>query len=219
MAKLQAPLPPKPPSARQLRHARVTGSIHPLLPPKIFRPGAAVTDAFLSSKRDKRLIKHSSFVSRIASASSARVSKPKRRRPGNKLKTSLEGLADALPELLSGEGGEPLLEGRVRHKSLRSKKGALKRKERLVRGEMERFGVSMARLAGTSTQTAPARQTAQGVDGEDGDDEMEERPGQPAPTQQQAPAQQPAATANRWAALRGYISSTMEQNPAFVGKK
>lgn len=28
----------------------------------------------------------------------------------------------------------------------------------------------------------------------------------------------PPATANRWAALRGYISSTMEQNPAFAGK-
>lgn len=219
----QAPVAPKPPSARQLRHARVTGAIHPLLPPKIFRPDAAVTDAFLSSKRDKRLIKHSSFVSRIASSSS-RVSKPRRqRRAGNKLKTSLEGLADALPELRTGEGGEAALEGRVRHKSLKSKKGALKRKERVVRGEMERFGVSMARLAGTAGRTPAARQMAKddGEDDEDEDedDEMGERSARPAPAQQPAAPQQPAATASRWAALRGYISSTMEQNPAFVGKK
>ncbi|KND89947.1 hypothetical protein TOPH_05362 [Tolypocladium ophioglossoides CBS 100239] len=217
MAKLQAPTAPKTPSARQLRHARVTGTIHPLLPPKIFRPDAAVTDSFLSNKRDKRLIKHSSFVSRIASASS-RVTKPKRRRAGNKLKTSLEGLADALPELQAGEGGEAVLEGRVRHKSLKSKKGALKRKERVVKGEMERFGVSMARLAGMTAQTPAVRQMARDDDDGDGDDEMDERQGQPAAIQQQAALQQPAATANRWAALRGYISSTMEQSPAFVGK-
>ncbi|PNY25282.1 Uncharacterized protein TCAP_04767 [Tolypocladium capitatum] len=214
-----SPIAQKPPSARQLRHARVTGTIHPLLPPKIFRPDAAVTDSFLSSKRDKRLIKHSSFVSRIASSS--RVSKPKRggqRRAGNKLKTSLEGLADALPELQAGEGGEAVLEGRVRHKSLKSKKGALKRKEMVVRGEMERFGVSMARLVGTTAQTSAVLQTARGGGGDD-DGEMDERQGQPATAQQRAASQQPAATADRWAALRGYISSTMEQNPAFVGRK
>ncbi|KAG6039874.1 hypothetical protein E4U41_001951 [Claviceps citrina] len=32
----------------------------------------------------------------------------------------------------------------------------------------------------------------------------------------QAASAAPSATANRWAALRGYISSTMEQNPAFA---
>ncbi|SCN90534.1 uncharacterized protein FFE2_06991 [Fusarium fujikuroi] len=177
----------KKPSARTLRHQRVTGQIHPQAPQKVFRDDAAVTDSFLSSKRDKRLIKHSSFVSRIQSA---RISKStKRRRPSKKLAANLESLADALPEL---EEGAEVEQGKVRHKSLKSKKGALKRKERVVKGEMERFGVSMARL---TQQDGAAVQKV----------ETEEKTA-------------PAPTANRWAALRGYISSTMEQNPAFAEK-
>ncbi|KAJ4139479.1 hypothetical protein NW765_003381 [Fusarium oxysporum] len=57
---------------------------------------------------------------------------------------------------------------------------------------MERFGVSMARL--TQQDGVPVQKV-----------EAEEKAA-------------PAPTANRWAALRGYISSTMEQNPAFVEK-
>lgn len=79
----------------------------------------------------------------------------------------------------------------------------------MVKGEMERFGVSMARLTGAPQENAaPA-----GVQHDDDDDDEdmdkakvgESRPAAPAPT------------ANRWAALRGYISATMEQNPAFTG--
>jgi hypothetical protein len=101
-------------------------------------------------------------------------------------------LADALPEL---EEGVEVEQGKVRHKSLKSKRGALKRKERVVKGEMERFGVSMARL--TQQDGAAAQKV-----------EMESTEERTAP----------APTANRWAALRGYISSTMEQNPAFAEK-
>ncbi|KAM0432955.1 hypothetical protein ACHAPT_004660 [Fusarium lateritium] len=202
----QAPQPPglKKPSARTLRHQRVTGQIHPLLPAKMFRPDAAVTDSFLSSKRDKRLIKHSSFVSRIASSSS-RVSKTKRRRPSKKLAASLDSLADALPELDEDAVGQ---QGKVKHKSLRSKRGALKKKEMVVKGEMERFGVSMARLTGTTQENAvPA-----GVQRDDDEDDDQGMDGKA-----NAAETKPAPTANRWAALRGYISATMEQNPAFTG--
>lgn len=153
-------------------------------------------------------MKHSSFVSRIASAG---ISKPKKRssaggrRPGNKLGASLGDLADALPELEAGEGGAEILDGKIKHKSLRSKKGALKRKERVVRGEMERFGVSMAKLAG-----APVSKEVEMGSGIDNAS---------AAAPADASTNQPSApTANRWAALRGYISSTMEQNPAFAGK-
>jgi hypothetical protein len=150
-----------------------------------------VTDSFLSSKRDKRLIKHSSFVSRIQSA---RISKStKRRRPSKKLATTLDSLADALPELEEADAEQ---QGKIRHKSLKSKKGALKKKEKVVKGEMERFGVSMARLT--------AQDEAKAVPQDENMDEEKKTA--------------PAATANRWAALRGYISSTMEQNPAFAGK-
>ncbi|KAF7549609.1 hypothetical protein G7Z17_g6284 [Cylindrodendrum hubeiense] len=174
-------------------------------------PGAAVSDDFLSTKRDKRLIKHSSFVSKISSSG---ISKAKRRRPSKKLKTTLDGLADALPELAEGEG-QAELAGKIKHKSLRSRKGALKRKEKVVRGEMDRFGVSMAKLAAAPgvKQTQPPAGLQQDED-EDEDDMDEEQH----KTVGATPAPAPAATANRWAALRGYISATMEQNPAFVGQ-
>ena len=77
---------------------------------------------------------------------------------------------------------------------MKSKRGALKRKEKVVKGEMERFGLNMATLA------------AQQKSAED-EKMAEEKKDTPAPT------------ANRWAALRGYISSTMEQNPAFAEKQ
>ncbi|KAF5006372.1 hypothetical protein FDECE_7246 [Fusarium decemcellulare] len=203
-----APQPPglKKPSARTLRQQRVSGQIHPLLPAKTFRPDAAVTDSFLSNKRDKRLMKHSSFVSRIASS---RISKSssKRRRPSKKLATSLDSLADALPEL----GADAEQPGKIKHRSLKSKKGALKRKEMVVKGEMERFGVSMARLTGAPQEnTAPAGIQRNDDDDDDDDEGLKEKndagEAKPAPS-----------TANRWAALRGYISATMEQNPAFTG--
>ncbi|EFY89972.1 hypothetical protein J3458_001311 [Metarhizium acridum] len=221
-----APLPPaagKAPSARALRMQRITGQIHPLLPSKVFRTDAHVSDDFINSKRDKRIMKHSSFVSRITSS---KIGKNKRRRPKNKLKTTLEGLADALPELQSGEGGEEVLAGKVKHKSLRSKKGALKRKEKIVKGEMERFGASMAKLSAMHRADATRKETQSRVDEdghvEDYDDDDDEKMATEAPAQQSVSQQTstttPAATSDRWAALRGYISATMEQNPAFARK-
>lgn len=169
-------------------------------------------------------MKHSSFVSRITSS---KITKNKRRRPKNKLKTSLEGLADALPELKSGEGGEEVLAGKVKHKSLKSKRGALRRKERIVRGEMERFGVSMAKLSGGGQGgSSAAVGSRQGVveedseddDDDDGDDTMTTQGPAPVGGAQQSTVVGQTGTSDRWAALRGYISSTMEQNPAFAGK-
>ncbi|OAA55731.1 hypothetical protein ISF_07836 [Cordyceps fumosorosea ARSEF 2679] len=196
---IMAPLPPglRKPSARTFRQQRVSGAVHPLAPPKTFRADAVpVSDDFSSTKRDKRLMKHSTFLSRVA-ASSSGVSKKKRTGRGRskKLATTLESLADALPELEEGGSGQL---GKVRHSSIKSKKGALKRKERVVKGEMERFGASMAQLASTQQQVNAATATTGGDQKTGGGD---------------APQ-----TSNRWAALRGYISSTMEQNPAFVGR-
>lgn len=133
-------------------------------------------------------MKSSSFMSRVALSAGVKKSKKRTGRGrSQKLKTTLDSLADALPELEAGMGGEEILAGKIKHKSLRSKKGALKRKEQVVKGEMERFGVSMAKLSEA----------------------------QPQSTQKKAEASAPSS---RWAALRGYISSTMDQNPAFVGK-
>ncbi|KAH0526716.1 hypothetical protein TsFJ059_010006 [Trichoderma semiorbis] len=197
---------PQKPSATALRHARITNSIHPLAPQKTFRQNASTTDSFLSSKRDKRTIKHSSFVSRISSSRISKSSKP-RRRGAKKSATlnSLDSLADALPELADGEGAAEILDGKIKHQSLRSKKGALKRKERLLKGEMARFGVSMAQLSHLPAQTQSAVPEP-------------EKPSTASLPASAATTPAPAAS-NRWAALRGYISATMEQNPAFVNKE
>lgn len=198
----QAPTAPKPLSAREKRLARIRGDIHPLLPHKTHRADAKVDDGFLSTKKDKRIMKHSGFVSKI-SARPGGAKVLKRRRPNKKLVATMESLADALPELNNEADGnvEQLREGKVRHKSLRSRPGALKRKEKVVKGEMARFGASMAALAKTGETEAPV--AAGGM-------EIEEDRGEAAA----APA---PSTSNRWALLRKHISSTMEQNPAFTG--
>jgi hypothetical protein len=158
-----------------------------------------VSDGFISSKRDKRTIKHSSFLSKIQSTPNApnRIGKNKsghrrNKRPGNKL-TALDGLEDALPDVSDA----PEM-GKVRAKSLKSRPGALKRKERMMKGEMERFGMNMANLAKMAEQ-APSN-TQEVKKGEE------------------VKSKEDQGRANRWAALRGYVSSTMEQNPAFANK-
>lgn len=199
-----------------------------------------MTDGFLNTKADKRLIKHSTLISKIeksAVASGQKKKSLKRRRPNKKLVATLESLGDALDDIVAqgGMGGQEdddaqLRAGKVRHKSLKSKPGALKKKERIVRGEMERFGRSLAQLvavsggggdggSGSSTQGR-----GEGIEVERTEEE-EARTESQTQTQSQIQSQstttqpQPqSSTANRWAALRGFISLTMEQNPAFVGK-
>ncbi|KAM7217216.1 Ribosome biogenesis protein SLX9 domain containing protein [Rhypophila decipiens] len=195
-------------TARQKAAMRLT---NPLIPRKVHRAEANVSDSFINSKQDKRLIKHSAFISRVKTSAGVGKNKTlKRRRPSKKLVTTLESLGDALDDIVTkdGEDGNPkmmdskqALEGKIRHKSLKSRPGALKKKEKVVKGEMERFGRSLAQLA---TVTGPAS-TEQGK-GQDMEVEQ---------TQTQAA---PSATSNRWAALRGFISATMEQNPAFLAQ-
>lgn len=159
------------------------------------------------------MIKHSAFVSRIKKANKKPL---KRRRPGKKLITNLDSLAKALPDLLADgeteEGLQQLREGKIRHKSLKSRKGALKKKEKIVKGEVERFGVSMARLSAIPNTSGGVEQ---GMDVENTNNNQTDASGGAVTTAAQAPS----ATSNRWAALRGFISATMEQNPAFVAKK
>ena len=113
---------------------------------------------------------------------------------------------------------EQAAQGKVRHRSLKSRPGALKRKERVVKGEMERFGRSLAQLA--MIPPAPAAGAGAEEAEESGGTEVEKQDGnEPAKGgQQQHQQQQQSATSNRWAALRGFISATMEQNPAFLRK-
>jgi hypothetical protein len=91
-------------------------------------------------------------------------------------------------------------EGKMEMKSLKHKPGAMKRKRVLEGREMERFGKNLAQLVGSVQRGADVKAGA-AADGKTGDG---------------AVGQGPSAQADRWAALRGFIGGSMEQNPAFV---
>ncbi|TGO15925.1 hypothetical protein BTUL_0034g00480 [Botrytis tulipae] len=161
--------------------------------PPVHREGAVISDSFIESKKDKRTIKHSAFVNRIEKGNSKPL---KRRRPNKKLVTTLESLADALPDF-EGEGLEKISRGesgKIKQKSMKSRPGATKKREKLEAMERERFGKNMAQLAGVTEEKPKDVIAAEG---------------------QEVPAAGASGTASRWAALRGFISQTMEQKEEF----
>lgn len=88
-------------------------------------------------------------------------------------------------------------EGKIKHKSLKSRPGAGKKKEKLVAMEMERFGKNMARMAaGSSAPNVAPRGEQEGGMGGGGDGNVVAK----------------GSSAERWAAIRGFISQTMERS-------
>ncbi|KAJ4392468.1 hypothetical protein N0V85_007028 [Neurospora sp. IMI 360204] len=218
-----APTPGKRLSAREKALKRLAD---PLLPRKLHRENNVVSDSFIDSKKDKRTIKHNAFVSRIAKTAPGSGSRKLKRgrRPSKKLVTTLESLGDVLGEISdeiredqeSGKTMDQMQEamGRVRHKSLKTRPGALKRKEKVVKTEMDRFGRSLAQLASVKEPVPGAVTLQKEMEVE----QQQQQQTTQAQTQKATTQQQQPATTNRWAALRGFISATMEQNPAFLGK-
>ncbi|KAL3454668.1 ribosome biogenesis protein SLX9-domain-containing protein [Aspergillus insuetus] len=143
-------------------------------------------DDFRTSKKDKRTIKHASFVSKIEKSSAKST---KRRRASKKLVANLESLADALPDAET-ELNDPSQVNIIKQKTLKHKPGALKRKEKLEKSERDRFAKNMAQMSSI-----------------------------PAATQSNSEPDAGNTVSNRWAALRGFISQTMEQQPAFKTNK
>ena len=143
---------------------------------------------FKTSKADKRRIKHATLVSRIEKSNA----KPqKRRRPSKKLITTLESLADALPDAPTDENGDALVDGvRIMHRSLKSRPGAMKRKEKIEQMERDRFTKNMAQMAniraGTRVETNSEATSSDSVP------EMRTN------------------TTQKWTALRGFITSTLK---------
>ena len=90
-------------------------------------------------------------------------------------------------------------EGKMEMKSLKHKPGAMKRKRVLEGREMERFGKNLAQLVGSVQRGGSVAKTT-------GEGDAAAAPAAPVV----------AAQADRWAALRGFIGGSMEQNPAFV---
>jgi hypothetical protein len=147
-------------------------------------------------------MKRSIFLSKITKARPA--AKRKVRRPSRKLAAAnLSALAAALPEV--DEEDFQATEGKIKHKSLKSRPGALKRKEKLVRGEVERFRRSMGQLM-----------AMQGEKNGDAEMEIEDTASSKDEGAAAAPSAPTAPTSSRFAALRGFITATMERNPAFV---
>jgi len=140
---------------------------------------------FSASKRDKRTIKHSSFIGKIEKSSSKT---PKRRRPNKKLVANLETLANALPDLedsVDGKGQAEVVVGqaKIQRKSLKTRPGAMKRKENLEKMERDRFNKNLAQLAGHGGAGAATSATS---------------------------------IADRWAALKSHVQSTVEKKAEFV---
>lgn len=153
-------------------------------------------DDFRTSKKDKRTIKHTSFVSRIEKSSQKT---PKRRRVSKKLAT-LESLADALPDAdTEDQQQNPNSQVNIiKQKTLKHKPGAEKRRQKLEQLERDRFAKNMAQMAAIgTTQAAPT--TAEGTSS--------------------TATEEANGTSNRWAALRSFISQTMEQQPVFRANK
>ncbi|KAL1963497.1 hypothetical protein VTN77DRAFT_8078 [Rasamsonia byssochlamydoides] len=149
-------------------------------------------DEFRTTKKDKRMIKHSAFMAKVAKSYQKA---PKRRRPSKKLVTNLDSLADALPAAEQGDRNDVSNQVNIiKQKTLKSGPGAMKRKEKLERMERDRF---MKNLAQMTQIEAEGTNTAAGS------------------SESQA---EPNSTSSRWAALRGFISQTMEQQPAFKNK-
>lgn len=114
---------------------------------------------------------------------------------------NLESLADALPEdddraTAVGGGGDRKSRGAalreqsnvsiIHRKSIKSRPGALKRKEKVDKGERERFAKNLAEMSGKKAEGMGENSTAP-----DGGQQLH----------------------NRWAALRSFITQTMEQKP------
>ncbi|KAL9609638.1 MAG: hypothetical protein Q9167_005615 [Letrouitia subvulpina] len=134
-----------------------------------------------SSKRDKRAIEHSALISRIEKP---KAPSRKRRRPSGRSLAGLESLADALPEPAAARVFEtPVDNAKIRHKSVKSRPGSLKKQEKLTQMEKERFNKNMAQMA-ASHNAATAEATAAS-----------------------------GGHRLRWAAVRQFIQQTMEQRP------
>lgn len=90
--------------------------------------------------------------------------------------------ADDVGNAGNGEGAK------IKHKSLKSRPGAGRRKEKLVADERERFAKNLALMAaGSGTVSAGAT-----------------------PDVDMAGDRKEKGSADRWAAIRGFISQTME---------
>jgi Ribosome biogenesis protein SLX9 len=170
-------------------------------------PASSPFSAFATSKKDKRHIKHSNLISKVTKSSSisTEAQRNKRRRQKKQLVTNLGALADALPDADGNEAGargagagrgaalrEQANVNVIHRKSIKSRPGALKRRQKIDNGERERFARNLAEMSGKKTSEV-GEPTGKEESGQQGHD--------------------------RWTALRGFISQTMERRPEMSESK
>ncbi|KAI5857613.1 ribosome biogenesis protein SLX9-domain-containing protein [Tricharina praecox] len=110
-------------------------------------------------KKSVRLARHADFISRIEKkAAPSKIMKRRRPKTNTALLGSIDSLAAALPEALAGaedagtEGAMRERKGGMGSKAIKSRPGAMVRKERLLKSECERFGKNLAILEGEKGQ-------------------------------------------------------------------
>ncbi|KIW72326.1 hypothetical protein, variant [Phialophora macrospora] len=191
------------------RHAQPTKSILKKSSNGSQNDAATSGTLFPSSKKDKRRIKHAQLIHKVTKSNER---KTRRRRPSKKLVTTLDALADALPHKEEAGNDVSRTKGAtagerpqdqvniIKRKSIKSRPGAMKRRENLDKGERDRFAKNMAQLVtATSTPASVGKPDTK----ENGD------------ASSRAAAVPP--TSERWAALRGFISQTLETKPELKG--
>ena len=195
----QAPSRPPPPPSRPLKSIlkKTTngGSQNAAAKPDMLFP---------SSKKDKRRIKHNQLLHKVTKSAER---KPKRRRPNKKLVTTLDGLADALPdtEIASNDptaaqmtdAGDKAQDqfNIIKRKSMKSRPGAMKRRENVDKAERDRFVKNMAQLSAAKPATGAVGKESLTDSGSTS-------------TKATIPS-----TSERLAALRGFIFQTLETRP------
>lgn len=108
---------------------------------------------FATTKEDKRRIKHAQLMSKVTKVSAP---KPKRRRPNKKLVTTLESLAAALPDDIEETAIDASVADQVhviKRKSIKSRPGAMKRRQEIDNKERDRFAKNLAQMNVPSTTT------------------------------------------------------------------
>jgi Ribosome biogenesis protein SLX9 len=121
----------------------------------------------------------------VRKSSDKGTSQRKRKRVSKKLAASLESLVEALPDITaatavipkSSKGSESVTQ------TLKSKPGALKKREKVVKEEKERFGKNLATLTLAGPSTNASTKNGDGV--------------------------QSSSTDERWAALRKHLHGTV----------
>ncbi|KAI0994495.1 hypothetical protein K3495_g13687 [Podosphaera aphanis] len=148
----------------------------------------------LLSKKDKHSKKHSAFLARIQKS---QPEFPKRRRPNKKLITTMENLLDALPDFDKIKTDD-IIQNSSKHYTLKSKPGAMKRKEILERKEKCRFEKNLALLTGSEcAKPVPSSVNSQQLD------------------QSMSPNFQSNSLATKFSALRAWANANIEKNPNF----